>query len=120
MDGKKNNKLMVLVGGAVLGIFLAVAVVNIPSANKENVYNSLDVIEDIAYVDGKLNIILNSDNNEICIKQTKTTPSSSALCWALAVNSEVNTSIYENKTYYIWVKNNDKITYYGKYNTMDK
>ena len=115
---KGNNGIIVIVGGIIFGIFIAISLINIPFANKESAYYSVNLIKGINYNNGKLSMELVTENSAVCVKNTKTTPSSDALCWVSTDNGKVNISIYEGKTYFIWVKEDKLITYYGRYNTM--
>lgn len=112
----KNNELIIVFGAIILGVFIAISLINMSEG--DHYYLSTNVIKDIDYNNGKLNIVTRDDIKSICVKQTKTDPSIDALCWVDTVNDNVNISIYEYKTYYIWVKdNNNLISYYAKYNT---
>ena len=119
MKGKKiGDKYIVIASSIVLGVFIAVIFMNLHLANNEGTYYSSSIVEAINYESGKLSVTVKNENSAVCIKQTKTTPSNNSLCWTNTINRSVKMSIYEYKTYYVWIKDsNGVITYYGKYNT---
>ena len=119
MKGKKiGDKYIVIASSIVLGVFIAVIFMNLHLANNEGTYYSSSIVEAINYESGKLSVTVKNENSAVCIKQTKTTPSNNSLCWTNTINRSVKMSIYEYKTYYVWIKDsNGVIKYYGKYNT---
>ena len=115
MDNKKKKTFLVVIGAIILGIFMSISIINILS--DDEYFLSTSVVEKIDYTDGKLIVKTRDDIKSVCIKQTKTTPGLDSLCWVDTINNVSTTSVYEYKTYYIWVKdNNNAITYYTKYN----
>ena len=114
--GKENRTFFVIVGAIILGVFIAISMINMAGTGEYQL--STDIIKGIDYFDGKLIVTTRDDIVSVCVKQTKTSPSLDSLCWINTTDSKVTISIYKYKTYYIWTKDmNDVITYYNKYNT---
>ena len=117
---KNNNKIIIVLGIIILGIFAYVGLYNLQYASREESYYSTDIIKSVDYINNKLYITTNDDIISICVKQTKSTPSSDSLCWIDTINNQSSLAIYENKTYHIWAKDNQNtISYYAKYNTIN-
>ncbi len=119
MSNGKNRKTFFIVAGAIiLGIFISISMINMSDTNEY--FLSTNVVEKIDYSNGKLTVTTRDNTKSVCIKQTKSTPSIDSLCWVDTVNNLSTISIYEYKTYYIWVKDyDDIITYYAKYNVKN-
>lgn len=114
----KSKEIIVFVGAVILGVFIAISVINVSDGNKY--YLSTNIVKGISYKDGKLTIKTGSDMKSVCVKQTKTEPSTDALCWVDTVDNEVSIAIYEYKTYHIWLRDKDNVvSYYAEYNTKD-
>lgn len=115
---EKSNEIILIVGAIILGVFIAISMINMSDGNKY--YLSTNIVKGISYKDGKLTIKTGSDMKSVCVKQTKTEPSRDALCWVDTVDNEVNIAIYEYKTYHIWLKDkNDVVSYYAEYNAKN-
>ena len=110
---KNNNRtsFIVISGITILCIFTSISILNIFSNSKES--NSYYMktedkitakIENLSKEGGKLIITTTDDATDYCIKSTKTTPESNSLCWKKIINNTAQTSIYEYKKYYIWLK----------------
>ena len=120
MNNKKKNTFLVITGAVILGVFIAVSMINIPFANSEEYMLSTDIVHSVDYSDGKIFISTRDSIVSVCIKPTKSEPSKDSLCWIEGDNNIYSTSIYENKTYYIWIKDdNSNVIYYSKYNTQE-
>ena len=112
---KVNGKFFKYVGISILVFFISISVVSLIDDNKY--YNSMDIIKGIDYIDKKLVITTSDDIKSVCVKETKSIPTNNSLCWIKVIDNKSETSIYEYKTYHIWVMDSsDIITYYGKYN----
>ena len=117
-EGRKKNTIIIIVGAVILGLFISISLVNISGLN--DYYYSIDIVESTEYSNGKLVITTKEDMVSVCVKQTKTEPTYDSLCWIKTQNNKATISIYEYKTYYIWIKdNNNIISFYSKYNTLD-
>ena len=112
---KNNNQttFILLSGILILGIFTYVSIKNILPKNDESDSYYVKVEEDInakieafSIKNNKLIISTSGDASECCVKSTKTTPSENSLCWKKINNNEAIISVYENKKYYIWLKDN--------------
>lgn len=125
---KNNQSTFILTTGLIILIILTgVSVYNILPKNKES--NSFYVkveddmsakIESIEVNNGKLDITTSGDAKEFCVKSTKSTPESNNLCWKEINNNTASISIYQNKKYYIWIKDdNNKISSPMSINTKD-
>ena len=125
MKDTKTTSYILILGMIVLGIFTYVAVSNIFGDNiSSNQFFSKTNKEVDAYIDNtqiiddKLLITTGGDARELCIKTTKTKPSVNALCWTSVENNTVSLSVYNYKTYYIWLKDsNNKISDCVEYNS---
>ena len=116
---KESSVFLVITGIIILGAFTLISMINIVNRNEYQL--STDVVEDIVYQDGKLVVTTKKSMTKVCIKETKTAPKDDSLCWKETNNREIITSIYENKTYHIWIKDIDNvINYYGEYNTNNE
>lgn len=114
----KSRVLFVIIGAFILGVFMAISVINMSGVN--NYQLSTNVVKRINYDDGKINIKTREDIASVCVKSTKTEPAVDSLCWIDTIDNETTISIYEYKTYYIWVKDgNGLVSYYNKYNTQN-
>lgn len=128
MNNRKDSGAFLLITGiSILSIFIYISVENIIPNNSSNSYYSKNeegptaLINNIVLIDGKLKIDINEDNVFVCAKSTKTTPNKNSICWKKTNNKKVEFSVYEGKTYYIWLKdNNEKISEYTEYNTNKK
>lgn len=115
-NNHKSTIVFVIVGAVILGVFIAISMMNM--ARSDEYYLSTDIIKSIDYIEGKLIVKTRNDVTAVCAKQTKSEPTSDALCWENITDNQVTISIYEYKTYYIWTKDdNGVISYYNKYNT---
>ena len=116
-SGRVNSKFFIIVGAIILGLFITISIISL--ADRNSYYNSMDVIKKIEYIDNKLVITTSDDISSVCVKGTKSDPNMDSLCWVDTEDDKSITSIYEYKTYHIWVKSNNSISYYGKYSVQD-
>ncbi len=117
-SGRVNSKFFIIVGAVILGLFISISIISL--ADRNDYYNSMDVIKKIEYTNNKLVITTSDDISSVCVKGTKSEPTVDSLCWVNTIDNKSITSIYEYKTYHIWIKDsNDSINYYGKYNVQD-
>ena len=118
MGEKRSNIILVIIGVFIFGLFTMIAIKNV--SNSDEYFLSTDIVQDIDYNDGKLTITTKDNIKSVCIKQTKSDPSIDSLCWIDTINNKSTISLYEYKTYYIWLKDyDDIITFYSKYNLQD-
>ena len=117
-NSKDHKTFLVIVGAIILGVFVAISMINMGGFDKYQL--STNIIKGINYDDGKLTVKTRADIVSVCVKPTKTDPTLDSLCWVDTIDNRAIISIYEHKTYYIWVKeDNGIISYYNKYNTHD-
>ena len=77
------------------------------------------IVEDVK--NGKLDITTSGDAKEFCVKPTKSTPDINNICWKEIKNSTATITVYQNKKYYIWIKDNkDKISSPMSINTKNE
>lgn len=112
----KNTKLptpIIFMSVFVFSIFVYVSVINIFSNNSSDSYfasenSQIDAkIENTTYKNGKLIVTVSGNAKKGCIKSTKTDPKEKAACWIDISNYEFSTSVLKNKTYYIWLMDNN-------------
>ena len=112
----KNNNLttfIIISSIFLLCIFTVIATYNIIPNNKESdsyyVKGSEYInakIETVEIRDDKLYITTSGDAIEYCVKTTRSKPKLSNLCWNELENNSASISIYKQKKYYIWIKDN--------------
>ena len=117
-NGKGKSRLIVFLGAIIFGVFVSISFISM--VDNDRYFLSTGVIEAINYNNGKLTVRTNNEVVSVCVKQTKSEPSLDSLCWTNTKDNVATISIYEYKTYHIWVKDNQNIiTYYNKYNTQE-
>lgn len=47
------------------------------------------------------------NTTKICLKSTKSTPDTKNICWQEIKDNQYTTSLYKDKTYYIWLMDQD-------------
>lgn len=113
---KKSNKTsqIIILGSIVLIVFIIVSTNIILSAHTETTpyYARLDDnvnanIETIEYEYNRLVITTSGEADSICIKSTRSNPSSNSICFKKVEDNKLTTSIYTYKEYYIWLKDKD-------------
>ena len=123
---KNNDSLTPIIVSSifVLSVFVFVAAYNILPNNKED--NSYYVkvgddmsakIESVEINDGKLYITTSGDPIEYCVKSTRTVPTDNALCWNKVENNTASISVFKNKKYYVWIK--DEVGNISNYLTIN-
>lgn len=124
MNNKNNSTFLVIAGIIILGIFTYISTVNILPNNSSDSFFSKDdgemntIITGISLDNDKLIITTSNNDASICVKQTKSVPSSNSLCWKNTVNNHTTISVFIGKTYYIWLKDSEnKTSNYIQYNT---
>lgn len=125
MSENKKTSYIIILGIFILGVFTYVAVLNIFNDNistnpffSKTETNSNTKIDKLEIINNKLVITTSEDTQNVCIKTTKTEPNPNSVCWIKVENNQVTTSIYNYKTYYIWLKDsNNNISEPTKYNS---
>lgn len=125
-NSMKGETFIIVAGFIILVIFSYVGATNILSVDSSNSYFSKNdneinaTIKEIKFSQNQLKIYTD-DNIMVCVKQTKSKPTVSSVCWKEVKDGEVSFSIYEDKTYFIWLKDNDNhISESISYNTRIK
>ncbi len=111
---KKNYSTLLLsaLGVFILCVFTLVATDNLSSTKEENedyyaIVGDLDArIESLEIKNSTLTITTSSAAEEYCAKTTKSTPGLNNICWKKLDNNKASTSVYSNKLYYVWIKDN--------------
>ena len=97
----------------IFSLFTYVSIINIFPNKASDSYLSTENnlinanIENMNYQKGKLVVKITGDAVRGCIKSTKTIPDSNSNCWIKINNYQFSTSILKNKTYYIWLMDNN-------------
>ena len=113
MNNKINNNTFLFIAGfVILGIFTYVSVLNILPNNSSGSYfskndNILASINSLEYENGKINVYVNEDNVDVCVKQTKSYPAIDSICWKTVNNNYTSFSAFEDRKYYIWLKDSN-------------
>lgn len=110
----KNNNSFIVVGGVfILCIFSFVTAKNILPENNNNQYyakpneNMTAKIDKISVSNNRLVVDFSGFPTHYCLKTTKSTPSLNSLCWNKIDNNRIETSYFEYKKYYIWIKDKE-------------
>lgn len=109
---KKNNttSFIIVAGVIVLSVFAIVIAINLLPNRESNSYyvkvgdEMSAKIETVNIIDGKLIITTSGDPIEYCVKSTKSVPTINAICWNKVINNTASISIFQGKTYYVWIK----------------
>lgn len=126
---KNNNatSFIIAAGVLVLVVFAGVVAFNLLPNRESNSYyvkvgdDMSAKIESVNIEDGKLLITTSGDPIEYCVKSTKSTPTSNAVCWNKVVNNTASISIFQGKKYYVWIKDDaGNISNYLTVNSNDK
>lgn len=111
MERNSNlSAIMAVIGATVLIVFVIILMKNIDHNNESFSYymqekeNMKATINSIKVEKNDLIIGTINDANYFCVKTTKSTPSISNLCWKKIINNTGTMKIYNNKTYYVWIK----------------
>lgn len=110
----KNNKTTAFITGGgilILGVFSMICAINlVPNGISSDSYyakvdeDMISTIEKINVENGNLIIQTSGKAESICAKTTKSNPSKNAICWKEVSNNSFSISVFENKTYYVWLK----------------
>lgn len=99
----------------VFSVFLYVSIINIIPNNSSDSYftsenNGVDArVEKAVYEKGNLMVTISGNAKKGCIKSTKTSPNINSTCWVEINDYNFSTSVLKNKTYYIWIMDNDGV-----------
>ena len=127
---KSNNRATFIIfsGIFIICVFTLVVAYNLFPNNKES--NSYYVkvgddmsakIESVKIENNKLFITTSGDPVEYCVKSTKSMPDDKNICWKKIENNVASISVYRNKKYYIWIKDESgNISNYLTVNSNDK
>ena len=109
----KNNNMttfIIITGIFIVGVFTAVLGINmLPNYESNSYYGKVEnemtaKIESLDVMDGYIHVRTSSNATAYCVKTTRTTPSLKNMCWKKIDNGKADFSTYENKKYYIWIK----------------
>ena len=110
MKENKGTTFIIIGGMIVLGLFVLVAVINLLPNYESNSYyvrvgDTMSAkIESVNIKNGTLILHTSGDPIEYCVKATRTSPSVNAVCWNKVENNSASISVFKNRKYYIWIK----------------
>lgn len=111
---KNNSSTFIVLGGVfILVVFSFIVAKNIiPDGNNNQYYakpneDMTAKVDSVIKENGKLVITTFGNPTEYCLKTTKSVPSVDSLCWSKVDNNKVETSYFEYKKYYLWIKDSD-------------
>lgn len=118
MKNNSSTAYIILAGVIILCVFTIVTINNILPNNIQtnSYYIKVDddinaKIESLLIKDNKLNIVTSGSASFYCVKSTKSVPDDNNICWKEITNNKAEISVYHNKKYYVWIKdNNGKIS----------
>ena len=96
-------------GVFIFSIFTYASIINIfPNTSSDSYLSSENSlvsasVKSTEYNRGKLVVTITGEAEKGCVKSTKTTPDSNSNCWIKINNYQFSTSVLKNKTYYIWL-----------------
>ncbi len=108
---------IILLATSIITCFIIV--LNKELHNKDNNLQNLDATHQVADPSSKepaissikqdqetytINLI---NTTKICLKSTKSTPDTKNICWQEIKDNQYTTSLYKDKTYYIWLMDQD-------------
>lgn len=111
-----NNKLttpIIFMSVFIFFIFTYISIVNIfPNKSSDSYFSTENSqinasIKSTTYEKGKLIVTVTGEAVKGCIKTTKTTPDNNSACWVEINNYSFSTSVLKNKSYYIWIMDNN-------------
>ena len=109
MKKNKNNVFIIITGIFIILVFSVVLKNNINTKYESDSYYASDEnninakISAYSIQNGKL-FITTKDSSQICIKTTKSIPDENHICWKNIENNRYSQSVYKNKKYYLWTK----------------
>ena len=122
----KQNKItsqIIIFGVVIICIFTYVATINLIDNNSSNKYYAKDKkidgrIDNYYINDNKLVVEISGNIKDICIKTTRSIPDTNSICWNNVNDGRYSISIYDYKTYYIWIRDiNGNVSESVKYNS---
>ena len=111
--GSNTSAIMAILGALILIIFVIIVMKNIDSNNESSSYymkekeNMKATINSIKVENNDLIIGTINDAKSFCVKTTKSTPSINSLCWKEITNNIGTLKIYNDKMYYVWIKDSN-------------
>lgn len=109
MNNTKTKTPIIFMSIFIFSIFTYVSIINIfPNKSSDSYFSTENdqinaKIENTNYKKGKLIVTVSGNPRKGCIKSTKTPPDNNSTCWIEINNYQFSTSILKNKTYYIWL-----------------
>ena len=112
---KENNTsaIMAVLGALILIIFVVILMQNIDTNNESGSYymqekdNMKAIINTVKIEKNDLIIGTVNDAISFCVKRTRSTPNVNSLCWKKINNNTGTMKVYNNKMYYIWIKDSN-------------
>ena len=109
MNNIKFKTPIIFMSVFIFSIFTYVSIINIFPNKSSDSYLSTEngsinaSVENTSYKKGKLIVTITGEAIRGCIKITKTPPSNNSACWVKIDNYKFSVSVLKNKTYYIWL-----------------
>ena len=109
MNNTKVKTPIIFMSVFIFSIFTYASIINIFPNKSSDSYLSTEnsqinaSIKSTNYHKGKLIVTITGEAVKGCVKSTKTTPATDAACWIKIDNYQFSTSILKNKSYYIWL-----------------
>ena len=107
MKENKGTTFIIIGGMIVLGLFVVINL--LPNYESNSYYVRVGdtmsaKIESVNINNGTLILHTSGDPIEYCVKVTRTRPSANAVCWNKVENNSASISVFKNRKYYIWIK----------------
>ena len=115
MNSTKLKTPIIFMGVFVFTIFTYVSIINIFPNKSSDSYLSTEnspinaSVEKTNYQKGKLTVTVTGEAVNGCVKTTKTTPNQNSTCWVKIDNNQFSVSVLKNKTYYIWLMDENNL-----------
>lgn len=110
MKKDKMSVFIIVSGLFIVLVFFIVLKNNINTKYESDSFYAKDVnttnakILSCSVKNGRLLVTTTNEAYQICIKTTKSVPLENHICWKDLENTSFSQSVYNNKQYYIWVK----------------
>lgn len=109
MKQNRFTSQIIIFGIIVIGVFVYVATINLINGNSSNNFYASDKkvdgkIDNYYVSNNKLIVEVSGNIQSICVKTTRSIPENNSICWNDVVDSRYDISVFEYKSYYIWIR----------------
>lgn len=109
MKQNRFTSQIIIFGVIVIGVFVYVATINLINGNSSNNFYASDKkvdgkIDNYYVSNNKLIVEVSGNIQSICVKTTRSIPENNSICWNDVVDSRYDISVFEYKSYYIWIR----------------